>query len=149
MSSPGRDPHPVNMEHPVVRVVMDNARRGNSERYAIDAQCIQRLEAALLEHASDPELAGGVLGLFALATLLFDEERSPTAATLILVTLGKLSPRLTAMWTPDALAAYRQSGRNLDALLARSPILTAPCVGDTAPKGSVKIGTLSKMVRLR
>lgn len=147
MSFTAIDPRAVNLEHAVVRVVMDHACRGREERYVIDAECHRRLEAALLNHADDPQLAGGVLGLFALATLLFEEERSPTAATTILVTLGKLSPRLAMVWTPDAVAAYQQAGRRLETLLARRPVLTAPSAHAIAPKGSVKVSTLSKTVR--
>jgi hypothetical protein len=102
-------------DHPVVMTLRCAVRPGKKEKYEFDESGLKALADSIREHRKDPSLAGGLLGLFALAEAFYREEDSPRAAELIVVLIGALYPELVALrggasLFPDQLEKSLEAG---------------------------------------
>jgi hypothetical protein len=131
----------TNMDHYVVDLARSVAKRGSTERYVFDSKGEAMIERALLDFADDPTLPRAVLGLFALAQSLIDEEESPSAAKSILDVLAMVGPELRALKRnhEDKEDARRRSYNQLVDRKASPVALNAP-----APAGAIKVSELSE-----
>lgn len=129
------------MEHPVVQVVMTLAQRGSKERYVLDEEAQAELERTLIAHGEDPNLPAGLLGLYGLAGVLWNEESSKSAATAIFLAIARSAPHFVVLRDKHTSFA-EDAARRFDALTARerAPIV-APRLDDKAPPGTLKVSS--------
>jgi hypothetical protein len=149
------------MQHPLVQLVAEVALHGSSvgsnETYVLDDVGLEALAKSLLEHAEDPTLPGGVIGLFALASALYEEHNSKSAGEAIILLLGKLGPRLRALGAnPDAgfdqvapLARQIELKKKAFASFAQTIDPNLAPSSSSPPEGSISVGALTSKIQRR
>lgn len=127
----------VSKEHILVALVRHTAKPGTDEKYVLDGGALAMLRIALLDHANDPSLPAGVVGLFHLAAGLF-EEKSPSAALAIMKLLYELRPQLRAI-APELATRIEETKDAFEQLMG--PTKRA-LPGGPAPEGAIKVTSL-------
>jgi hypothetical protein len=133
--------------HPVVMALRCAVRNGSGrEKYTIDEQGVAMVEQSLREHAADPALSGGLIGLLALASAFWEEENSPNAAESVILLIGRMYPELVAIHQgqhllPQEIRVNFESG-GFSSHLEK----TAPSVGQK-PEGSLSVANILQSTR--
>jgi hypothetical protein len=131
----------IDLDHPVVAAAFAALRHGQDELYVLDDVGVKQIEASLVAHANDGDLAAGVRGLFGLAAILHEQHGSKSAAEDIIVVLGRAAPKLTSINRAVADEAV-EAGRKFSQATSHALAARAPTGKEPTPEGSLKAASL-------
>lgn len=128
--------------HPVAELAATLLSGGmNGEAYALSAVAEARLDRALDALGGTIELKHACGDLIRLAAWLELEASSPEPAQVLLSVLERAAPALEAVLAEHDPESLTETKARFDRFRDESGA-KAPKVGDEAPRGSVKLGTL-------
>lgn len=133
--------------HPIVEFAASLLSKREDDSYFLDETGALRLEQQLAKHYEDESLRRAVADLIRLACHLDTEVRSPAAAAAILDVLAHAVEPLRALDDPGASKGgvpddVGSAKHEFDRFRGKEPSTRAPKVGEEAPEGSVKLGSL-------
>ena len=129
------------LDHPVVDLARRVVKRSPSGRYSIDELGVRVLELGLREQGDDPNIAGGVLGLFALAFGLV-EEGSTACAAAIMKLLGRVTDELPGIRDRSAQQMIQLNHARYAEMWGDREPMIAPRIDAPPPAGSIKASSL-------
>jgi hypothetical protein len=126
--------------HPIADLACELLLTGGDEPYSFDETALERIGTDLAALFGDTVLRRAVADLLRVACYLDTEASSPAAAqALIRVASAAVEP-LNALESADEAVASTK--REFDRFRGTEEGSRAPKVGEDAPEGSVKLGTL-------
>lgn len=132
--------------HPIAVLAASLLTNEGEAAFAYDGPALERLKEEIAELSGDDALRRAVRDLIRLACYLDTEAGSPRAAAALIEALEVAVEPLRALEARDAGSEEAGDGdaarKEFERFRGVEPASKAPRVGDEAPKGSVKVGTL-------